>query len=148
MRATRPCASTRTRDEITLDKRRPVDSNNQDDLIVHFSPHLVPMSGILSTVYLRLKSGISETKVREEYLAAYQAEPFVTLLAQGQSPNTLSVRGTNRCHLGLTVKGGLLVVHAAIDNLGKGAAGQALQCFNLINGFEETLGLSYVGVYP
>ena len=135
--------------EITLDKRRPIGSSNQGDLVVHFSPHLVPMSrGILSTVYLRLKPGIDEAQIRDKYLAAYQAEPFVTLLPQGQSPNTLSVRGTNRCHLGFTVKGGLLVVHAAIDNLGKGAAGQALQCFNLMNGFEETLGLSHVGVYP
>ena len=104
--------------------------------------------GILSTVYLRLESGVNEDQVRQRYLAFYRDEPFVTVLPSGEHPHTLSVRGTNRCHLGLTVKGGLLVVHAAIDNLGKGAAGQALQCFNLINGFEETLGLNHIGVYP
>jgi N-acetyl-gamma-glutamyl-phosphate reductase len=133
--------------EITLNKHRPA----QDDhsLKVHFSPHLVPMSrGILSSVYLRLRVGVDEAQVRQRYLEFYQDEPFVTLLPEGQSPNTLSVRGTNRCQLGLTVSGDLLVVHAAIDNLGKGAAGQAIQCFNLISDLEETLGLGHVGVYP
>lgn len=133
--------------EITLNKCLPSDSSER--ITVHFSPHLAPMSrGILSTVYLRLMSTVDAEQVREQYLDFYRDEPFVTVLPEGHSPNTLSVRGTNRCQLGLTVKKGLLVVHSAIDNLGKGAAGQALQCFNLINGLEETLGLRHVGVYP
>ena len=116
---------------------------------VHFAPHLIPMSrGILSTVYLRLKPNVTEDDVRQAYLRHYKDEPFVTLLASGQNPTTLAVRGSNRCHLGLTVSAGLLVVHAAIDNLGKGAASQALQCCNLMLGLPEELGVSHTGVYP
>ena len=116
---------------------------------VWFSPHLVPMSrGILSTVYLRLRTPMSESVVRDLYQTFYQTEPFVTLLPSGQHPTTLAVRGTNRCHIGVTVRSDLLVVHAAIDNLGKGAAGQAVQCFNLMRGLEEQSGLGATGVYP
>lgn len=134
--------------EMSFNRQRPISEQDQEACI-HFAPHLIPMSrGILSTVYLKLKQGVSAEKVREIYQKAYRDEYFVTLLPEGEHPNTLSVRGTNRCHLGLTVRSHLLVVHAAIDNLGKGAAGQALQCFNLRLGFEETLGLKQVGVYP
>ena len=116
---------------------------------VWFSPHLVPMSrGILSTVYLRLKPSLTETKIRDLYHQFYETEPFVTVLDQGQHPTTLAVRGTNRCHLGVTVRSDLLVVHSAIDNLGKGAAGQAVQCFNLMQGLEEETGLRCTALYP
>lgn len=116
---------------------------------VHFSPHLTPMSrGILSTLYLRLKPGVDERAVREAYEEVYQAEPFVTLLPQGRHVTTLAVRGTNRCHLDLTVQGDMLVVHSAIDNLGKGAASQAIQCLNIRLGLPETAGLQSIGVYP
>ena len=84
----------------------------------------------------------------EVYQKFYQHDPFVTLLSAGQHPTTLAVRGSNRCHLGITVRSDLLVVHAAIDNLGKGAAGQAVQCFNLIYGLEELSGLRSTGLYP
>ena len=136
--------------EMSLDTQRPVDHSLAEQKIrVHFSPHLVPMSrGILSTVYLRLKPNISAHEVREVYRVSYEKEPFMTVLPEGIHPNTLSVRATNRCHIGLTLKDDLLVVHTAIDNLGKGAAGQALQCFNIIFEFDETLGLNQVGVYP
>ncbi|MBM4292510.1 MAG: N-acetyl-gamma-glutamyl-phosphate reductase [Deltaproteobacteria bacterium] len=116
---------------------------------VHFAPHLAPMSrGILSTLYLRLRAGVTAEEVRAAYEASYAGEPLVTLLPPEQSPTTLAVRGTSRCHLGLTVKGDLLVVHSAIDNLGKGAAGQAVQCFNLMVGLDESLGLTAAGLYP
>jgi len=116
---------------------------------VWFSPHLVPMSrGILSTVYLRLSSSLTEIEVRDVYQQFYKDEPFVTFLDQGQHPTTLAVRGTNRCHIGLTVRSNLLVVHSAIDNLGKGAAGQAVQCFNLMQGLEEKTGLRSTALYP
>ncbi len=116
---------------------------------VRFVPHLVPMNrGILSTVYLRLRDGVDEARVREVYAAAYGAEPFVTVLAPGQHPDTRHVRGTNRCHLGLFVEDDLLVVQAAIDNLGKGAAGQAVQCLNLMAGLPETAGLTHTAPFP
>lgn len=136
--------------EMSLSTQRPIDhSLMKEPIKVHFAPHLIPMSrGILSTVYLRLKPQVNLDVVRKTYITAYNIEPFVTVLSEGLHPTTLAVRASNRCHLGLTVQGGLLVVHAAIDNLGKGAAGQAIQCFNIIFEFEETLGLSQVGVYP
>lgn len=133
--------------EATL--TRELEDHTGDPVKVWFSPHLVPMTrGILSTVYLRLKAGVDIDAARKVYERAYQSEPFVTLLPSGQSPTTLSVRGTNRCQIGLTVRANLLVVHAAIDNLGKGAAGQAIQCFNISSGFSETLGLGHTALYP
>ena len=97
---------------------------------VRFVPHLVPLiRGILSTVYLRLNSGVDEAQVRAIYREAYADEPFVHLLDSGLHPDPRHVRGTNRCHLGLFVQGDLLVVQSAIDNLCKGSSGQALQCF-------------------
>jgi N-acetyl-gamma-glutamyl-phosphate reductase len=116
---------------------------------VEFVPHLVPMNrGILSTVYLRLKAGVSLTQVRTAYEDRYRKEPFISLLPDGQHPDPRHVRGTNRCHIGVFVKGTRLVVQSAIDNLGKGAAGQAIQCFNLMADFPETLGLEATAVFP
>ena len=116
---------------------------------VEFVPHLVPMNrGILSTVYLRLKPGIDEKAVREAYDIRYGDEPFVAVLQKGHHPDPRHVRGTNRCHIGLFVKGSRLVVQSAIDNLGKGAAGQAVQCFNLMAGLDETSGLNGTAIFP
>ena len=116
---------------------------------VEFVPHLVPMNrGILSTVYLRLKPGIDEKAVREAYDIRYGDEPFVAVLEKDHHPDPRHVRGTNRCHIGLFVKGSRLVVQSAIDNLGKGAAGQAVQCFNLMAGLDETSGLNGTAIFP
>lgn len=116
---------------------------------VHFVPHLVPMiRGILSTVYLRLKPGLDLAQVRALYTAHYADEPFVHVLAEGVHPDPRHVRGTNRCHLGLFMRGDLLVVQAAIDNLGKGAAGQAVQCLNLMAGLAEDAGLRQTALFP
>jgi N-acetyl-gamma-glutamyl-phosphate reductase len=116
---------------------------------VRFVPHLVPMiRGILSTVYIRLKPGIDESTVRTIYEEAYDLEPFVSVLAQGLHPDPRHVRGTNRCHIGLFVDNGLLVVQSAIDNLCKGSSGQAVQCFNLMAGLSETTGLTATAVFP
>jgi N-acetyl-gamma-glutamyl-phosphate reductase len=126
-----------------------VDEGARASLKVHFAPHLVPMArGILSTLFMGVKPGVTEERARSVYEEAYRDEPFVTILPPGEHPNTLSVRGTNRCHLGLTLQGGMLVVHSAIDNLCKGSAGQAIQCFNIALGFEESLGLKAVATYP
>ena len=116
---------------------------------VEFVPHLVPMNrGILSTVYLRLAEGHDAGDVRAVYESFYKDEYFVSVLPSGQHPDTRHVRGTNRCHIGLFVKDRRLVVQSAIDNLGKGAAGQAIQCFNLMAGLPEITGLEGTAVFP
>lgn len=116
---------------------------------VRFVPHLVPMNrGILATVYLRLRPGVDARAVRAAYDAVYAEEPFVVVLPPGAHPDTRHVRGTNRCHLGLFVEDDLLVVQAAIDNLVKGAAGQAIQCLNLMAGRPETEGLTQTALFP
>jgi N-acetyl-gamma-glutamyl-phosphate reductase len=130
-------------------RHAPEMSRALDGMTVRFVPHLVPMNrGILATVYLRLTPGTTAVDVRRAYAAAYADEPFVQLLGAGQHPDTRNVRGTNRCHLGLFVDGDLLVVQSAIDNLGKGAAGQAIQNLNLMAGLPETTGLTQTALFP
>ncbi|MEE2756198.1 MAG: N-acetyl-gamma-glutamyl-phosphate reductase [Myxococcota bacterium] len=116
---------------------------------VRFIPHLVPtIRGILSTLYLRLKPDIALADVRHVYESAYAAETFISVLQDGQHPDPRHVRGTNRCHIGLFQSDDLLVVQSAIDNLCKGSSGQALQCFNLMAGYDEALGLSATAIFP
>lgn len=133
----------------TLDHRHaPEMSRALGGARVRFVPHLVPMNrGILATIYLRLVPGTTVEVVREAYVAAYEDEPFVHVLPAGQHPETRHVRGTNRCHIGLFVQDDLLVVQSVIDNLGKGAAGQAIQCFNLMAGLPETAGLEQTALF-
>jgi N-acetyl-gamma-glutamyl-phosphate reductase len=107
-----------------------------------FSPHLLPVRrGLLSTIYIPLDSGWNEHRVRETWQDAYAGEPFVRLLPP-ESPASLAhaVR-SNRCVLGLTVVEDMAIVTSAIDNLVKGAAGQAVQNMNVMFGFDETWGL-------
>jgi N-acetyl-gamma-glutamyl-phosphate reductase len=134
----------------TLDHRHaPEMSMALDGLKVRFTPHLVPMNrGILSTVYLRLKPGMDISAVRAAYAERWAGEPFVHLLPPGGHPDTRNVRGTNRCHLGLFVDDDLLCVQSAIDNLVKGAAGQAIQCLNLMADLPETTGLAHTALFP
>jgi N-acetyl-gamma-glutamyl-phosphate reductase len=134
----------------TLDHRHaPEMSMALGGMKVRFVPHLVPMNrGILATVYLRLRSGVDADEVRRAYAETYANEPFVTLLPPGAHPDTRHVRGTNRCHLGLFVTDDLLVVQSVIDNLVKGAAGQALQCLNLMADLPETAGLEQTALFP
>jgi N-acetyl-gamma-glutamyl-phosphate reductase len=111
---------------------------------VTFTPHLVPMSrGILGTLYAGLTAPRSEADLRELYGKFYQGHPFVRLHPAGSLPDTRDVRGANFCDLALRVAPGgrRVIVISAIDNLTKGAAGQAVQNFNLMAGFPETLGL-------
>ncbi|MCA9525963.1 MAG: N-acetyl-gamma-glutamyl-phosphate reductase, partial [Myxococcales bacterium] len=116
---------------------------------VRFVPHLIPMNrGILATVYLRLQPGVDAAQVRAVYEKAFENETFVALLPAGAHPDTRHVRGTNRCHIGLFVDDDLLVVQSVIDNLGKGAAGQAIQCFNLMAGLPEDTGLQHTALFP
>jgi N-acetyl-gamma-glutamyl-phosphate reductase len=119
---------------------------------VSFTPVLAPMPrGILATCTARLtRPGTTTVDVRAAIDAAYAGEPFVTLLPAGTWPATASLAGSNGVHLQAAVDGraGRAVVVAAIDNLGKGAAGQAIQDANLMLGLPETAGLTAIGVAP
>ncbi|MBE3069898.1 MAG: N-acetyl-gamma-glutamyl-phosphate reductase [Planctomycetes bacterium] len=107
---------------------------------VLFVPHLTPMDrGIESTIYARPLQDLSPQRLAELYHAAYDAEPFVVVC--DEPPATKHVMGTNYVHIFPTVAGGRVVVSAVLDNLTKGAAGQALQNMNLMFGHDETAGL-------
>lgn len=109
-----------------------------------FTPHLVPMNrGILATLYAALTTPATEAELYELYAGFYRDEPFVRVMPPGTLPTTAQVRGTNFCDLGLKVHpaGDRVIVVAAIDNLGRGAAAQAVCNFNLMAGFPETTGL-------
>jgi N-acetyl-gamma-glutamyl-phosphate reductase len=117
-----------------------------------FTPVLAPLPrGILLTASLKpARSGLTADTVREELARAYAGEPFVHILRAGSWPHTKSTLGTNACHMQATVDAGSgrVTVCAAIDNLGKGTAGQAIQCANLMLGLNETAGLTISGVAP
>jgi N-acetyl-gamma-glutamyl-phosphate reductase len=119
---------------------------------VSFTPVLAPMPrGILATCTARLADDATTTaELRAAIGAAYEGEPFVTVLPDGRWPATASVAGSNGVHLQAAAdeRVGRAVVVAAIDNLGKGAAGQAIQDANLMLGLQETAGLTAIGVAP
>lgn len=111
---------------------------------VVFTPHLAAFDrGILSTIHVELAEGWSAGRIGAVYERAYGSEPFVRLLPPGEWPAIGAVRGTNYCDIGWAAdeENRRLIVSSAIDNLGKGAAGQAAQCFNARFGMPETLGL-------
>jgi N-acetyl-gamma-glutamyl-phosphate reductase len=113
-----------------------------------FTPVLAPMPrGILATVTARPLTGEDP---REVLAAAYAEEPFVHVLPEGRWPHTGATLGSNSCHLQATVDqdSGRVIVVSALDNLGKGAAGQALQNANLVLGLPEQAGLSVSGTAP
>ena len=114
---------------------------------VQFTPHLIPANrGILATVYV---SG-DAAQVHATLASAYAHEPFLEVLAMGQTPSTRHVRGSNFCHLGVVadrIEGRAIVV-AVLDNLTKGSSGQALQNANLMLGLPETAGLMMAPLFP
>jgi N-acetyl-gamma-glutamyl-phosphate reductase len=122
------------------------------DPVVSFTPMLAPMPrGILATCTARLRDpGTTTAALREALAAAYDGAPFVRLLPEGRWPSTAATNGSNMAHLqaAVDVHAGRAVVVAALDNLGKGAAGQAVQAANLMLGLPETTGLSLQGVAP
>lgn len=120
-------------------------------VLLNFTPHLVPMSrGILSTCYATLKEGVTEAEVTAAYHKLYDDEYFIRLRGLGSYPETKYVRGSNFCDIGwhLDARTRRVIVLSAIDNLVKGAAGQAIQNFNIACGFDETTGLKLAPVYP
>ena len=116
-----------------------------------FTPHLVPMNrGILATIYVSLKHGVAPEDLRAALARRYRDEPFVRLTREGEAPSTHDVRGSNLCLIGIfadRVPGRAILV-SALDNLVKGASGQALQNMNVMTGQEETRGLPQIAVFP
>ena len=117
---------------------------------VVFTPHLIPMTrGILVTAYAPLASDLSDSEALALYQQAYAGEPFVRVL-DSVLPETKATLGSNFCDVTVKVnqRAGIAIAIAAIDNLGKGAAGQAVQNMNLMCGLPEETGLKFPGVYP
>ncbi|HUI45997.1 MAG TPA: N-acetyl-gamma-glutamyl-phosphate reductase [Nitrospirota bacterium] len=120
-------------------------------ITLSFTPHLAPMNrGILTTIYAMLNTGADPGRLSSLYREFYRNEPFVRVLAAGQLPNVRNVRGSNFCDIGIyaDLRTGRVVVVTAIDNLVKGASGQAIQNMNLMAGFDETNGLRLAGLFP
>jgi N-acetyl-gamma-glutamyl-phosphate reductase len=120
------------------------------DVVVSFTPHLVPMNrGILSTIYVRgLKASAQD--LHALLVKAYANEPFVHVLPFGRLPQTRHVRGSNMTMIGVAADrvAGRAIIGSALDNLTKGASGQAVQNMNLMLGFPETTGLEQVALFP
>lgn len=120
-------------------------------LVVNFTPHLVAIDrGIISTIYGKLAGPVDTGDVRALYAKTYGFEPFVNVLEEGVFPNAKNVRGSNYCEIGLKVnkRTGTLIIVTAIDNLVKGAAGQAVQNMNIMMGFRETTALESLALFP
>jgi N-acetyl-gamma-glutamyl-phosphate reductase len=121
------------------------------EVVVTFTPHLVPMNrGILSTIYVRGRRGRTAQNLHEILTDAYAKEPFVHVLPFGETPHTRHVRGSNMTFIGVAKdrrEGGAILV-SALDNLVKGASGQAIQNMNLMMGWPETTGLEQVALFP
>ncbi|MBC7171848.1 MAG: N-acetyl-gamma-glutamyl-phosphate reductase, partial [Polyangiaceae bacterium] len=118
---------------------------------VLFTPHLVPMTrGILSTAYAMATPGTDAVRCTEVARSFYEGSPSVVVLEPGMSPDTLWVRGSNRLHISYThdPRTGRIVALSAMDNLVKGASGQAVQCMNVAFGFDEGLGISHAPMWP
>lgn len=121
------------------------------EIIVNFTPHLIPMSrGELVTCYVRLSGGPTTDALRDALSTAYGDKPFVQVAAKGVMPATQTVRGSNYCQIGVFADRipGRAIVVSTIDNLVKGSAGQAIQNFNLMFGLPETTGLEQLPLFP
>lgn len=122
-----------------------------EDLVVSFTPHLTPMNrGILGTIYANLKDGAGQDRIYGLYREFYRDCPFVRILPPGMLPATKQVCGSNHCDIGIVVddRTGRAVILSAIDNLIKGASGQAVQNMNIMFGLPEDAGLGRPGMYP
>jgi N-acetyl-gamma-glutamyl-phosphate reductase len=121
------------------------------DIKVNFTPHLGPFDrGILTTIYARLEKNISTEKALDIYSKVYAKEPFTRVLDKGIFPDVKNVRSTNLCKIGLivNVRTKTLIIVTAIDNLTKGASGQAVHNMNIMMGFDEITALDSVALRP
>ena len=122
-----------------------------EQVTITFTPHLVPMDrGILSTVYASPVTPLTTEQLLTLYRNYYDGEPFVRVLGAGNLPSTAFVRGSNFCDIAPLIdqRTGRVIVVSAIDNLVKGASGQAVQNLNLLCGFPETTGLDGLALFP
>ena len=122
-----------------------------EKVLITFTPHLVPINrGILSTIYATLRKPSSENELLDLYRNFYKGERFIRVRPSSLPPSTVEVRGSNYCDMALKIdqRTGRLILLSAIDNLVKGASGQAVQNMNLMLGFEESLGLDIVPLTP
>ncbi|MDT8420970.1 MAG: N-acetyl-gamma-glutamyl-phosphate reductase [Desulfuromonadales bacterium] len=118
---------------------------------VNFTPHLLPINrGILSTIYADLTQKLTTEELVCLYSGDYAEEYFVRVAPAGELPNVANVRGSNFCDIGVVgdPRTGRVIIVSVIDNLGKGAAGQAIQNMNIVFGLEETTGLGALAVFP
>ncbi len=118
---------------------------------VSFTPHLVPViRGILTTVHTFLKEDLSQNELESIYSGFYESEPFIKIIEDGGIPRLSAVRGSNDCHIGCfeVDDNGRAVVISAIDNLVKGASGQAIQNMNIMFGFDEITSLDIPAAHP
>jgi N-acetyl-gamma-glutamyl-phosphate reductase len=123
----------------------------QKKISVTFVPHLIPMDrGILTTLYLVLTKKWKAEEVLNTFQEHYQKEPFIRIYPKGKLPNTKDVRGSNYCDIGVKVNetDGRAVIVTAIDNLVKGASGEAVQNMNIMLGYPETMGLDILPLSP
>lgn len=127
------------------------EATGKKDLVVNFTPHLMPMSrGILETIYVKLSPGVTAAELHAHLAAVYAKEPFVHVLEGAALPQTRHVRGSNLCLINVVADRvpGRAILVCAIDNLVKGASGQAVQNMNLMLGFPETEALSQAPLFP
>lgn len=121
------------------------------DSHVSMTPHLVPMNrGMITTTIVTLKEGATIAQLRGALESRYAGSPFISVLEEGVVPQTRHVRGSNRCHMNVFENRtpNTAVVIAVIDNLTKGSSGQAIQNYNLSQGWDETLGLTGLALFP
>ena len=122
-----------------------------EKIAVSFNPHLLPVNrGILATIYTRLKKPLTQDEVQSVYEQTWAGAPWVRVLPAGQLPETRSVRGTMFCDMAVTVDGrtGRLIITSAIDNLCRGASGQAVANANLMCGLPVSEGLEFAPLVP
>lgn len=122
-----------------------------EETVISFTPHLIPMSrGILSTCYANLLPGVTAEEVDQAFEQTYGQEYFIRVLGRGGYPAVKNTRGSNFCDIGWHIdpRTGRVIIVSAIDNLVKGAAGQAVQNFNVMFGFTENTGLTKIALYP
>mgnify|MGYP001027605492 CR=1 FL=1 len=124
---------------------------NAEMKAITFSTHLLPTSrGIMATIYATLNKSITSEHIHDLYTEMYKNSPFVRVRPLHTYPSIKEVTGSNFCDIGINVdeRTGRLTIVSVIDNLMKGAAGQAIQNANIMNGYEETMGLQFLPLYP